>query len=171
MGPRATGGVPGGRGGGVVTGATGTGRDLHQRSHHRCSRQPLQAGADSPIFTLVNGAQAVGISTAVVALDIIALDQSTPVPRLYLENLLLTVVAGSVREEGVLRYAMSDTFPVSGRPHLDVDDVVARMLTTDTDVTGNVAVGHDPGLTGPDLADGFAARFDTGIRYQSVTPS
>jgi uncharacterized protein YbjT (DUF2867 family) len=119
---------------------------------------PLQAAEDSPIVTLVGGAQAAGISTAVV------------VPRLYLENLLLPVIAGPIRDEGVLRYAMADTFPVSWCSHLDVADAVAQLLTTDTDITGTVAVGHDPGLVGPDLAHGFAARFGTEVRYRSITP-
>ena len=78
---------------------------------------PLQAPADSPIMTLIDGVTGSGVPTAVVA------------PRLYLENLLLPVVLGPVREEGVLRYPLPASFPVSWSSHLDVAEVVARLLT------------------------------------------
>ena len=62
---------------------------------------PLQAPDDSPIMTLIHGVMRSGIPTAVVA------------PRLYLENLLLPVIIGPAREEGVLRYPLPASFPVS----------------------------------------------------------
>jgi len=45
-------------------------------------------------MTLIHGVMRSGIPTAVVA------------PRLYLENLLLPVIIGPAREEGVLRYPL-----------------------------------------------------------------
>ena len=97
---------------------------------------PLQAPVDSPIMTLIDGVTGSGVPTAVVA------------PRLYLENLLLPVVLGPVREEGVLRYPLPASFPVSWSSHLDVAEVVARLLTDASPTTGTVGVGHLPGLTG-----------------------
>ena len=108
-------------------------------------------------MTLIDGVTGSGVPTAVVA------------PRLYLENLLLPVVLGPVREEGVLRYPLPASFPVSWSSHLDVADVVARLLM-DTSVSGTVAVGHRPGLTGPDLAASFSSRLGREVRFEGVTP-
>ena len=119
---------------------------------------PLQAPADSPIMTLINGVTGSGVPTAVVA------------PRLYLENLLLPVVLTPVREEGVLRYPLPASFPVSWSSHLDVAEVVARLLTDASPTTGTVAVGHRPGLTGPDLAASFSSRLGREVRFEGVTP-
>ena len=119
---------------------------------------PLQATADSPIMTLIDGVTGSGVPTAVVA------------PRLYLENLLLPVVLGPVREEGVLRYPLPASFPVSWSSHLDVAEVVARLLTDASPTTGTVGVGHLPGLTGPDLAAAFSSRLGREVRFESITP-
>ena len=73
---------------------------------------PLQAPADSPVMTLIDGVTGSGVPTAVVA------------PRLYLENLLLPVVLDPACQEGVLRYPLPASFPVSWSSHLDVAPVV-----------------------------------------------
>ena len=119
---------------------------------------PLQAPADSPIMRLIDGVTGSGVPTAVVA------------PRLYLENLLLPVVLGPVLEEGVLRYPLSASFPVSWSSHLDVAEVVTRLLTDDSPTTGTVGVGHLPGLTGPDLATAFSSRLGREVRFEAITP-
>lgn len=118
---------------------------------------PLQAADESPIQTLIRGIEVTGVSTAVVA------------PRLYLENLLLPVIAGPARADGVLRYPLPAGFPVSWSSHLDVAEVVVRLLT-DHEVTGTVAVGHLPGLLGADLAAGFASHLGREVRYEGITP-
>ena len=119
---------------------------------------PLQAPADSPIMTLIDGVTGSGVPTAVVA------------PRLYLENLLLPVVLAPTRQEGVLRYPLPASFPVSWSSHLDVAEVVARLLTDASPTTGTVGVGHLPGLTGPDLAAAFSSRLGREVRFEGITP-
>ena len=110
-----------------------------------------------------------GVPTAVVA------------PRLYLENLLLPVVVGPAREEGVLRYPLPASFPVSWSSHLDVADVVVRLLTEASAIGGagaagttgtadTVSVGHLPGLTGPDLAAAFSTRLGCDVRFEAIAP-
>ena len=118
---------------------------------------PLQSPEDSPIRSLIRAATASGVSVAVLA------------PRLYLENLLLPVVIGHAQETGALRYPLPAEFPVSWSSHLDVADAVVRLLT-DTSVTGTVAVGALPGITGPGLADAFAQRFGSAVHYEALTP-
>ena len=119
---------------------------------------PLQAPADSPIMTLIDGVTASGVPTAVVA------------PRLYLENLLLPVVLDPACQEGVLRYPLPASFPVSWSSHLDVADVVVRLLTDTSPTTGTVGVGHRPGLTGPDLAAAFSSHLGREVRFEGITP-
>ena len=119
---------------------------------------PLQAAAGSPIMTLIDGVTGSGVPTAVVA------------PRLYLENLLLPVVLAPARQEGVLRYPLPASFPVSWSSHLDVAEVVARLLTDASPTTGTVGVGHRPGLTGPDLAAAFSSHLGRKVRFEGITP-
>ncbi|KAA8740317.1 hydroxylase [Actinomyces johnsonii] len=119
---------------------------------------PLQAAVDSPIMTLIDGVTGSGVPTAVVA------------PRLYLENLLLPVVLDPARQEGVLRYPLPASFPVSWSSHLDVADVVVRLLTDASPTTGTVGVGHRPGLTGPDLAAAFSSHLGREVRFEGITP-
>ena len=119
---------------------------------------PLQAPADSPIMTLIDGVTGSGVPTAVVA------------PRLYLENLLLPVVLDPACQEGVLRYPLPASFPVSWSSHLDVADVVVRLLTDASPNTGTVGVGHRPGLTGPDLAAAFSSHLGREVRFEGITP-
>ena len=119
---------------------------------------PLQAAADSPIMTLIDGVTGSGVPTAVVA------------PRLYLENLLLPVILDPARQEGVLRYPLPASFPVSWSSHLDVADVVVSLLTDASPTTGTVGVGHRPGLTGPDLAAAFSSHLGREVRFEGITP-
>lgn len=119
---------------------------------------PLQAPADSPIMTLIDGVTGSGVPTAVVA------------PRLYLENLLLPVVLAPASQEGVLRYPLPASFPVSWSSHLDVAEVVARLLTDASPTTGTVGVGHLPGLMGPDLATALSSRLGREVRFEGITP-
>ncbi|GAA2465762.1 NmrA family NAD(P)-binding protein [Agromyces soli] len=118
---------------------------------------PLQAPSTAPIQQLIQGVAATGVSTAVVA------------PRLYLENLLLPVVAEPARSEGVLRYPLPAEYPVSWSSHVDVADAAVELLTDDW-VEGIVAIGHRPGLTGTDLAAGFAQHFATEVRFEAISP-
>ena len=119
---------------------------------------PLQAPADSPIMTLIDGVTGSGVPTAVVA------------PRLYLENLLLPVVLAPASQEGVLRYPLPASFPVSWSSHLDVAEVVARLLTDAYPTTGTVGVGHLPGLMGPDLATALSSHLGREVRFEGITP-
>ena len=90
-------------------------------------------------------------------------------PRLYLENLLLPVVVDGVRKDGVLGYPVRDDYAVSWSSHLDVADVVLRLLEDPT-VTGTVGVGALPGLLGSDLAQGFSEHLGRPVRFEAITP-
>jgi len=111
----------------------------------------------NPVGVLMRGLVATGVSVAVVA------------PRLYLENLLLPPVTAVVEQEGVLRYPIRQDYAVSWSSHLDVADVVARLLV-DSSVTGVVGVGALPGLRGADLAAGFAAQLGREVQFESQEP-
>lgn len=90
-------------------------------------------------------------------------------PRLYLENLLLPPVMNVVKKEGTLKYPLKSGYKASWSSHLDVADVVVRLLT-ESGITGNVSVGSLPALSGADLARGFSAYLGTEVRYESITP-
>lgn len=118
---------------------------------------PVQVPEDSAMGMLVRGIRDSTISYAIVA------------PRLYLENLLLPMVIGGVKQDGVLLYPIRADLSVSWSSHLDIA-VVAERLLDDHTVTGIVGVGHLPGLKGPALADGFSARFDRPVQFEAQSP-
>ena len=70
----------------------------------------------------------------------------------------------------MLRYPLPASFPVSCISHLDVAEVVARLLTDASPTTGTIGVGHLPGLTGPDLAAAFSSRLGREVRFEGITP-
>lgn len=113
--------------------------------------------AASPVGHLAHVLAASSVSHAVVE------------PRLFLENLLLPPVHAGATEEGVLRYPLRTDYAVSWASHLDVADVVVRLLTDHT-VTGVVSVGALPGLVGDDLAAGFAAHLARDVVFEAITP-
>lgn len=90
-------------------------------------------------------------------------------PRLFLENLLLPVTVGPVREEGRLAYPVRDDYAVSWSSHLDVADVAARLLA-ERDVTGTVSVGALPGLIGADIAEGFSTHLGHPVTFEALSP-
>lgn len=106
----------------------------------------------------------------VAALIDSGLSYSVVAPRLYLENLLLPPVLEPVRESGSLRYPLRDDYLASWCSHLDVADVVVKLLT-DIGVKGNVSVGSLPALTGEDLAKGFAEYLGSAVSYESISPA
>nr|WP_201468763.1 NAD(P)H-binding protein [Microbacterium hydrocarbonoxydans] len=110
--------------------------------------------AASPVGALIAGLQASGVSVAIAA------------PRLYLENLFLPPVAAGIEQEGVLRYPIRDDYAVSWSSHLDVADVVVRLLQ-DASSSGVVGVGALPGLVGADLAAGFTAASGWSVRFEA----
>jgi uncharacterized protein YbjT (DUF2867 family) len=113
--------------------------------------------ADSAASTLAGGLADSGVSHAVIA------------PELFFENLLMPHIVGAAREQGVLRYPLRADFPVSWASHLDIADVAAALFEH-PDVTGVVAVGQFPAITGPDLADAFAARLGRSVAYEAIAP-
>ncbi|ABM10717.1 Conserved hypothetical protein (plasmid) [Paenarthrobacter aurescens TC1] len=90
-------------------------------------------------------------------------------PRLYLENLLLPPVLSVVKEDDTLQYPLKGSYKASWSSHLDVADVVVKLLT-ESRINGNVSVGSLPALSGADLARGFSAYLGTTIRYESISP-
>lgn len=118
---------------------------------------PLQNPPESAISTLIREVQQTGVSLAIVA------------PRLFFENLLIPVVLDSVKSEGILRYPLQTDYPVSWSSHLDVAEVVERLLT-DTSVTGIVGVGQAPGIIGQDLAESFANYLSMPVSFHSIKP-
>ncbi|WP_311224275.1 MULTISPECIES: NmrA family NAD(P)-binding protein [unclassified Acidovorax] len=119
---------------------------------------PLQNPPESAISTLVREVQQTGVSLAVVA------------PRLFFENLLNPLVFGPVKAEGVLQYPLRADFPVSWVSHMDVAEVVARLLV-DASVTGVVGVGQSPAITGMDLAEGLTRYLGRPVAFRSQEPA
>ncbi|WP_086668640.1 NmrA family NAD(P)-binding protein [Lentzea kentuckyensis] len=123
------------------------------------SGYPVDVPGDgaSAVSTLAGLLADSGVSHAVIA------------PELFLENLLLPPVIGAVREEGVLSYPLPDTFAVSWASHLDIADAAVALFER-TDVSGVVAVGQYPAVTGLELAEAFGARLGRGVVYRAITP-
>lgn len=118
---------------------------------------PLQASPESAIAVLIEEVRKTGVSLAIVA------------PRLYLENLLLPPVYRMVLSDGILRYPLHQDMAVSWSSHLDVAEVCERLLA-DRSITGVVGIGHLPGLTGAELAAGFAQHLGVPVRFESLAP-
>jgi uncharacterized protein YbjT (DUF2867 family) len=118
---------------------------------------PIDPAIGGAAATLAAGLSDGGVSHAVIA------------PELYLENLLMPHVIGSVRERGVLPYPIRADFPVSWASHLDIADAAVALLDR-TDVTGVVSVGQYPAITGPDLAEAFGARLGRRVVFDQITP-
>ncbi|WP_102194751.1 SDR family oxidoreductase [Microbacterium aurantiacum] len=119
------------------------------------SIDPAADGEDAP-NVLAREIAASGVSYAIVE------------PRLYLENLLLPPMLAAARE-GTLPYPLRDDYVTSWSSHLDVADVVVRLLTSRA-TTGIVSVGALPGLVGADLAAGFAGYFGHEVTYEAISP-
>ena len=118
---------------------------------------PIDRAIGGATATLAAGLADSGVSHAVIA------------PELYLENLLMPYVVDSVRERGVLPYPIRADFPVSWASHLDIADV-AVALFEQPDITGVIGVGQYPAITGPDLAEAFAARFGRDVVFGPISP-
>jgi uncharacterized protein YbjT (DUF2867 family) len=114
-------------------------------------------GGVSAVSTLVDGLADSGVPHAVIA------------PELFFENLLLPPVVGGAREQGVLGYPLPVGFAVSWASHLDIADVAVALFES-TDVSGVVAVGQYPAVTGLELAEAFGARLGRGVVYRAATP-
>ncbi|MFF6881369.1 SDR family oxidoreductase [Streptomyces sp. NPDC012474] len=121
------------------------------------SGSPTDPAIGGAAATLAAGLADSGMSHAVTA------------PELYLENLLMPYVIDSVRERGVLPYPIRADFPVSWASHLDIADVAVALFER-PDVTGVVGVGQYPAITGPDLAEAFAARFGRDVVFEPLSP-
>ncbi|WP_285362906.1 NAD(P)H-binding protein [Microbacterium sp. LMC-P-041] len=113
-------------------------------------------GEKSPIDTLVDGLRATGVSLAIVA------------PKLFLENLMLPMVSAAVESESVLRYPIREDYAISWISHLDMADIVTRLIQS-SDATGVIEAGAFPGLLGTDLAAGFSAHLGKEVVFESQT--
>lgn len=118
---------------------------------------PLQRPDDSGLPVLIRSIQEAGLSYAVVA------------PRLFQENLLAPHVFDSIAHEAVLRYPLRSTLPVSWSSHIDVAEVVSALFDR-ADISGVVAVGQQPPLTGHELADAFSAYLNRKVAYEAISP-
>ncbi|MFM9584091.1 SDR family oxidoreductase [Streptomyces caniscabiei] len=118
---------------------------------------PIDPAIGGAAATLAAGLADSGVSHAVIA------------PELYLENLLMPYVVDSVRERGVLPYPIRADFPVSWASHLDIADVAVALFER-PDVTGVIGVGQYPAITGPDLAEAFAARLGRDVVFEPISP-
>jgi hypothetical protein len=69
----------------------------------------------------------------------------------------------------VLHYPPAADFPVSWSSHLDNADVAAALLDR-PDITGTIAVGQHPAITGPDLAEAFSTHLGRTVSYEPLSP-
>ncbi|MGM3176028.1 SDR family oxidoreductase [Dickeya lacustris] len=120
-------------------------------------RSPLHNPPESAISTLIREVRQTGVSLVVVA------------PRLFFENLLNPVVLEPVKAQGMLHYPLRADYPVSWSSHLDVADVAEHLLLN-TSITGVIGVGQSPGITGADLAEGFARYLGASVSFHSLAP-
>ncbi|MDQ1015144.1 SDR family oxidoreductase [Streptomyces afghaniensis] len=118
---------------------------------------PIDPAVGGAAATLAAGLADSGVSHAVIT------------PELYLENLLMPYVVDSARDRGALPYPIRADFPVSWASHLDIADAAVALFER-TDVTGVVAVGQYPAITGPDLAQAFGARLGRDVVFEPISP-
>ncbi|MCF1595866.1 SDR family oxidoreductase [Streptomyces muensis] len=121
------------------------------------SGTPTDPATGGAVAVLLGGLADSGVSHAVIE------------PTLYLENLLMPYVLGTVREKGVLPYPIRADFPVSWASHLDIAEVAVALFDRQ-DVTGVVSVGQYPAITGPDLAQAFGAHFGKDVLFEAISP-
>ncbi|WP_380282598.1 NmrA family NAD(P)-binding protein [Kitasatospora purpeofusca] len=121
------------------------------------SGAPIDPGTGGAASQLVRGLADSGVSHAVIQ------------PTLYLENLLLPYVIGTVHERGALPYPIRADFPVSWASHLDIADAVVALFDR-PDVTGPVSLGQYPAITGPDLAAAFGTHLGKDVVFEPITP-
>ncbi|MCT4357840.1 NmrA family NAD(P)-binding protein [Streptomyces sp. Je 1-79] len=114
--------------------------------------------ADRAVTSVIDGLKESGLSHAVIA------------PRLFLENLLLPPVLAGAREQGVLRYPLRADHSVSWASHLDVADAAVALFDR-PEVTGVIEVGRHPAVTGPELAEAFAAHLGHGVTCEALAPA
>ncbi|MGI5193553.1 NmrA family NAD(P)-binding protein [Streptomyces sp. CA-288835] len=121
------------------------------------SGSPIDPNTGGAAAALASGLADTGVSHAVIT------------PTFYLENLLMPYVLDAVRERGVLPYPLRADFPAAWASHLDIADVVVALFDR-SDITGVVSVGHDPAITGPDLAEAFGTHFGKDVVFEQLTP-
>ncbi|WP_406277107.1 hypothetical protein OH799_07580 [Nocardia sp. NBC_00881] len=59
--------------------------------------------------------------------------------------------------------------PVSWASHLYIADAVVALFDR-PDISGEIAVGQYPSITGPDLAEAFGAHFGKNVVFEPITP-
>lgn len=153
------------------------GRPDDQRIHARTIAEAVRRAVPSRVVFSTSGTPLDPTGEGTSAVDLLARELASSgvshaivEPRLFLENLLLPVTVGPTRTDGVLRYPIRPDYAVSWSSHRDVAEVIARLLTSH-EVTGVVSVGAVPGLTGADLAAGFAGYLGQDVRFESISPA
>ncbi|MEU0688352.1 NmrA family NAD(P)-binding protein [Streptomyces uncialis] len=121
------------------------------------SGAPIDPAEGGAAAALAVGLADTGVSHAVVT------------PTLYLENLLMPYAIDTVRERNALPYPIRADFPVSWASHLDIADAVVALFDH-AHITGVVAVGQYPAVTGPDLAAAFGTHLGKNVAFKPITP-